>query len=85
MVEVKVCLGSSCHIRGGAKTLKVFRALIETNDLAGRVDLLGELCFENCLQAPNVVVNGTVFGGVTPERAETFFIEQILHKAESEE
>ena len=61
----------------------MFRSLIEANDLADRVDLLGELCLDNCLQAPNVVVNGKVFGSVTPERAETFFMEEILPKAES--
>ncbi|HEY3298624.1 MAG TPA: NAD(P)H-dependent oxidoreductase subunit E [Armatimonadota bacterium] len=85
MVEVKVCLGSSCHIRGGAQTLKVFKSLIEAHELAAKVDLAAELCLENCLQAPNVIVNGTVFGSVTPERAESFFIEEILSKAESPE
>lgn len=83
MVEVKVCLGSSCHIRGGATTLKMFRSLIESLDLMDRVDLMADLCLDNCLQAPNVVVDGVVFGSVTPERAEQFFKEQILPKAEA--
>jgi len=84
MVEVKVCLGSSCHIRGGAQTLKMFRSLIDAHDVGDKVDLAADLCLENCLQAPNVVVDGVVHGSITPERAEGFFIEEILPKAERE-
>jgi NADH:ubiquinone oxidoreductase subunit E len=81
-VEVKVCLGSSCHIRGGAKTLKVLKSLIDAHELCTKVDLLADLCLENCLQAPNVVVNGVVFGSITPEKAEAFFLQEILPKTE---
>jgi NADH:ubiquinone oxidoreductase subunit E len=81
LLEVKVCVGSSCHIRGGAKTLKAIKSLIEANGLADQVDLAADLCLDNCMQAPNVLVNGTVFGGITPDKAEQFFIEHILPKA----
>lgn len=83
MIEVKVCVGSSCHIRGGAKTLKVFKSLIESNDLADQVDLAADLCLDNCLQAPNVLVDGAIFGGVTPDKAEKFFEEYVLDKVKA--
>jgi hypothetical protein len=35
---------------------------------------------ENCVQAPNVVVDGTVFGGITPDRAERFFEDCVLSR-----
>jgi NADH:ubiquinone oxidoreductase subunit E len=80
MVEVKVCVGSSCHVRGGAMTLKALKSLIESHDIAGMVDLRADLCLDNCLHAPNVVVDGTLFGGVTPDRAEQFFKDNILSR-----
>jgi NADH:ubiquinone oxidoreductase subunit E len=80
MLTVKCCVGSSCHIRGGAKTLKAFKALIEQHNLQTEVDLAADLCLENCLQAPNVVIDGIVYGGVTPDKAEDFFREHILSK-----
>jgi NADH:ubiquinone oxidoreductase subunit E len=80
MLEVKVCVGSSCHIRGGAKTLKELKRLIEAHGLSNKVNLSADLCFEGCLQAPNVVVNGVIFGGVTPDKVEEFFRENILAK-----
>lgn len=78
MLKVKVCVGSSCHIRGGAKTLKAIKSLIEESGLEKEIELSADLCLENCVQAPNVVVDGTVFGGVTPDKAEEFFRENIL-------
>ncbi len=78
MLEIKVCVGSSCHIRGGAKTLKIMKSLIEANELADQVDLSADLCLDNCLQAPNIVVNGTIYGGITPDKAEDFFREHII-------
>lgn len=78
MISIKCCVGSSCHIRGGAKTLKAFRSLIETHGLEDKVELAADLCLDNCIQAPNVVVDGVTYGGVTPDKAEAFFAEHIL-------
>ncbi len=80
MISVKCCVGSSCHIRGGAKTLKALRALIEEHHLEAKIELVADLCLDNCIQAPNVVVDGEVFGGVTPDKAEEFFRQHILER-----
>jgi NADH:ubiquinone oxidoreductase subunit E len=84
MVQLKVCVGSSCHIRGGAKTLKVFKSLIEERELYHEVELSADLCLENCLQAPNVVVDGTTFGGITPDKAERFFLDYVLGRVKAD-
>ena len=77
-LEVKVCVGSSCHIQGSTNTLRALETLIQKSNLADRVLLKADLCLENCLQAPNVVVEGTIYGGVTPEKAEEFFNANVL-------
>lgn len=78
MVAVKVCVGSSCHIKGGVQTLKTFRDLIDEYELSGKVDLSADLCLEGCLKAPNVLVDGSIYGGITPDKAEEFFRQRIL-------
>lgn len=80
MVEVKVCLGSSCHIRGGARTLKTLKSLIDSHGLADKVSLSADLCLDSCLRAPNVVVDGVTYGGITPDEAEKFFVDYVLSK-----
>jgi NADH:ubiquinone oxidoreductase subunit E len=77
-LQVKVCVGSSCHVRGGTGTLKALEALIQNSGKSDFVELSADLCLDNCMEAPNVVVNGTVHGGITPERAEVFFRDIIL-------
>lgn len=77
-VQVKVCVGSSCHIRGADKTLRALELLIERANLKDQVDLRADLCLEKCLEAPNVAVDGEVYGGITPEKAEAFFREYVL-------
>lgn len=84
MLQIKVCVGSSCHIRGGAKTLKVIKSLIEAHGLDTSVDLAADLCLENCIQAPNVVIGDKTFGGITPDKAEEFFKKQILTRVDTD-
>ena len=77
-LQVKVCVGSSCHIRGGTGTLKALEMLITNSGLSDHVELSADLCLDNCMEAPNVVVAGKVYGGITPDRVEIFFRETIL-------
>ena len=85
MVSVKCCVGRSCHIRGGARTLKALNALIAAHGLEDKVELAADLCLDNCIQAPNVVVDGTTYGGITPDKAESFFEEHILARTRQAE
>lgn len=82
-LEIKVCVGSSCHVKGGSKTLRMLELLIEREHLDAKVELKADLCLSNCLDAPNVVLNGEVHGGVTPEKTEAFFINEILPRVQS--
>lgn len=77
-LEVRVCVGSSCHVRGGTRTLKALAALIDAAALGGKIELKADLCLDNCLEAPNVVVAGKTHGGVTPDRVEAFFNDCIV-------
>lgn len=77
-LQVKVCVGSSCHIRGGTGTLKALEVLIQNSGKSDDVELSADLCLDNCMEAPNVVVDGLVHGGITPEKAELFFNDVIL-------
>ena len=77
-LEVKVCVGSSCHIRGGTGTLLTLESLIADAGLSEWIVLSADLCLDNCMEAPNVVVDGKVHGGITPDKAEDFFKDVIL-------
>ena len=58
MVEVKVCVGSSCHMKGSYQVIKTFEELIKKNDLKDEVALKASFCMGQCLQGISITVNG---------------------------
>ncbi len=78
VIELRVCVGSSCHLKGGTETLKAFEALIDREHVSDKIVLKADLCLDNCLEAPNIVLDDCVYGGITPERVSAFFEETVL-------
>lgn len=77
MLEVKVCIGTSCHLHGSYNVMMSFKQLIEQYGLHDKISLAGQFCTGNCQNGVSVAVNGTQYG-VSPEGASTFFKETIL-------
>ncbi len=78
MVELTVCIGTSCHLRGSECVIKVFQRLISTNRLEKKVSLKGTFCMGKCSEKNVVVsVNSDVYE-TNPENAESFFIEKVV-------
>jgi hypothetical protein len=93
MVTVVICVGSSCYVRGSDKVADTFEALIEKESLQGQVELMGTFCMERCSMGVSIRVaggdatsggtdGGTVYSGVRPEDAETFFYDEIMPRVQ---
>jgi NADH-quinone oxidoreductase E subunit len=71
--KIKVCLGTACHVRGASDIMKAvekklgIKAGESTADFEFNVEKVA--CFGSCALAPVVVVNGKVYGNVTPDQA----------------
>jgi len=78
---VKVCRGTACYVRGGARILNEVEKQLgikpgeTTDDLEYSLESIA--CFGSCALAPVVVVDKTVYGRVTPTK-----VEQILADSE---
>ena len=68
VVEIVVCLGSSCFARGNAENLAMINAHLQSRGLAASVRLTGRLCQDECNQGPNLTIGGKAYHGVTTER-----------------
>ncbi len=82
-IEVSVCIGTSCYQRGSYDTMSDLMETAEKRGLEDKIDFKASFCFENCDKAPNVRVNGNIYGGITPDKVEDFFdnvIEPLLSK-----
>lgn len=76
---VKICLGSSCFSRGNNELITVVQKFIRQKQIEDKVEFSGDHCCNECIQGPNLKIEGKAFHQVTIES-----IEQILEKELSE-
>ena len=79
MLKIKVCIGSSCHIKGSRPVVEQLQAMINENNLGDKVELAGTFCMGNCQQGVCVTVNDEFFS-VTPETVVDFFTREVMEK-----
>jgi len=80
MINVSVCIGSSCHLRGSYNVIQTFQHLIEENLLYDKIDFKGAFCMKQCDQSGvTVMVDGRKYI-VDPDRAIEFFKNTIMAK-----
>ncbi len=76
-MKIKVCIGSSCHLKGSREVVEKLQELIQKNNLANTVDLSGTFCMAKCQQGVCVSVDDEIFS-VKPETVESFFEKEVL-------
>ncbi len=79
-MEISICIGSSCHLKGSHDLVKIFERLIALNSLQDQIELKGSFCMGECTSnGVCVSMNGQRFK-VTPMEAETFFRDEVLKR-----
>ena len=78
-MNITVCIGSACHLKGSWRVVEQLESLIETAELKKDITLNGVFCTGNCRKEVNLTVDGQVFS-VSPENTSVFFEEHILGK-----
>ncbi len=56
MLQVYICVGSSCHLKGSYQVIKSFEELIKINHLEDQVELKASFCLGHCLKGVSVKV-----------------------------
>ena len=59
--EIKICMGSACHIKGAPNLVQVFQKEIRDRGVEDQINLMGCFCTKHCLEGVNVEVNGPVW------------------------
>jgi NADH:ubiquinone oxidoreductase subunit E len=68
VVEIEICMGSSCFARGNFENLEIINAHLQNSKQNASVHLTGKLCHDLCKQGPNLTIGGVLHYGVTPAR-----------------
>lgn len=78
MLDVFVCLGTSCHLRGGEVVAEQIGALLGEYGLKSEVRIKGSFCLEHCSDGVSVKIGDTVFDGVKIGQVRERLLPEIL-------
>ena len=67
MMNVTICMGSSCYARGNSRNLEAIRTWLAANGHEADIALKGCRCGGKCGDGPNIWINDVCHSGVTPE------------------
>ncbi|WRS28200.1 (2Fe-2S) ferredoxin domain-containing protein [Oscillospiraceae bacterium MB08-C2-2] len=76
-MEITVCIGSSCHLKGSRPVVEQLEKLIFEKRLRDRVELQGSFCMGNCTAGVCVQVEGEMFS-LKPEDTAVFFEKEVM-------
>jgi len=78
---VRICVGSSCHLKGSETIIELLQKAVAENHLEDKVTLAGSFCLGKCNRVGvTVEVDGTVYTGIIKETFYDFFKDKILRK-----
>lgn len=77
MINITVCIGSSCHIKGSRQVVEELQNLIAQNGLKEKIELSGTFCMGRCEDGVCVKVDGD-FYSVKRETVDEWFKTEVL-------
>lgn len=77
MVNLSICIGSSCHLKGSYEIVQTFQKLVDENKLKDKVEMKATFCMKRCQKGVSVKVDDDVFS-VSPGTAEDFFKNTVM-------
>ena len=84
MIVVKVCVGSSCFLKGSSDIVQMRENKVSEAKLEDEVVLVGSFCAGKCNRVGvTVTVNDDVYTGITKENFSQFWNEKILPRVAS--
>ena len=77
-LEVCVCVGTSCYVRGSQKLMEQTLELVKAEGLDDRVDVQATFCFEQCDRGPTVRIGKTVINKCSIEQIREELQKQVV-------
>lgn len=76
-MEISVCVGSSCHLKGSYDIITLMKENIAKYQLEDKVNLKAAFCLGNCTNGVSVKIGDEVLG-VKADSFDEFFKEHVL-------
>ncbi len=80
MINLSVCVGSACHIKGSYNVINTFQQIIEERNLSDKVELKAVFCLGHCTEGVSVQIDDSEVYSVSGLTANKFFETEVLPK-----
>lgn len=78
---IKICVGSSCHLKGAPELVELLQNAVKDNNLENEITLSGSFCIGKCNRdGVTIQVDEEVYAGVTKEDFKEFWQDKVLAK-----
>jgi len=80
VIDLSVCVGSACHIKGSYNVINNFQQIIEEYNLSDKVELKAIFCLGHCTEGVSVKIDDSEVYSVSGATARKFFETEVLPK-----
>lgn len=74
---LKVCVGSSCHLRGSYDVIEEMKRLIAAHGMEGKIDLQASFCMGNCQNGVSMLADEVLVHNANKDNCEELFLTEI--------
>lgn len=78
MVDIYICVGSSCHLKGSYSIIEELKRLIALEKLENMVNLKASFCTGDCTNGVCIEIDGEKIQKISRENVGTFFESRVL-------
>lgn len=78
MVEINVCIGSACHLKGAYNVITNLKKLIEEKELEDKIEVKAAFCLGECTKGVSVKVDNGDVVSVKEDEVDKFFDKHIV-------
>ena len=82
---IRICVGSSCHLKGSPEIVELLTKAVEEHQLENEVTLTGSFCIGKCNRiGVTVQVDDEIHTGINRENFKEFFRDKVLAVIDNE-
>jgi len=80
VIDLSVCVGSACHIKGSYNVINSFQQIIEEYNVSDKVELKAIFCLGHCTEGVSVKIDDSEVYSVSGTTARKFFETEVMSK-----
>ena len=77
-MNIYICVGSSCHLKGSYNIINLMKDALEKNNLTDKVNVSAAFCLGRCTNRVTIKVDDEIITGVSPENFNEIFEQHVL-------